>query len=330
MEEEKIVSLIKENYDFDVNSIEKVKGSYKINSKEGIYCLKIIEYEFKHFNFILSAMIYLQERGFDAIPKILTNKNNRKYIRVGKKYGYITPWILSRVSNYDNVLELEKVTQKLAELHKYSEGFVTDHHMKPRIGWFNWINVFETRKSEIIDFKNRIDNKSKKTEFDRLYLEYIDEELERAEKSIYSLKTSNYLEIMCRQYKNKGFCHHDYANHNVLIDKNYNISIVDFDYCILDSYLHDLSSLLLRVMKHGKWDISKANLIINNYSKINEVNEEEIYIMRYFMRFPQDFWQLGIQRYWENKAWDEEVFLNKLTRYIEDRDEKEEFLDSFI
>ena len=38
--------------------------------------------------------------------------------------------------------------------------------MKPRIGWFSWLKVFETRKNEILDFQNRISQKAYKSKFD--------------------------------------------------------------------------------------------------------------------------------------------------------------------
>ena len=261
MEEEKIINLVRENYGLSVDSIEKVKNSYKINSEKKSYFLKVIKYKFKHFNFIISAIIHLQKNNFETIPEILKTVNGRNYIRVDTNYAYLMPWIPSREVNYDNVIELEMATKKLAELHKCSEGFITNLHMKPRVGWFTWINVFETRKDEILDFKYRIQKKSNKSQFDKLYLSCLNEEIERAKKSINVLKESNYLELMIKEYEKKGFCHHDYANHNVLIDRYNNINIIDFDYCMLDTHLHDLASLMIRVMKNGKWDKEKAEEI---------------------------------------------------------------------
>lgn len=60
--------------------------------------------------------------------------------------------------------------------------------MKPRIGWFSWEKVFETRKNEILDFKNRINQKANKSEFDLLYLDNIEQEIKRADRSISGLK----------------------------------------------------------------------------------------------------------------------------------------------
>ena len=62
-----------------VDNIEKVKNSYKIVTKDGGYCLKVIKYEFSHFYFILSAMKHLQRNGFTNIPKFILNKEKKEY-----------------------------------------------------------------------------------------------------------------------------------------------------------------------------------------------------------------------------------------------------------
>ena len=66
---------------------------------------------------------------------------------------------------------------------------------------------------------------------------------------------------MEKEVLKRSFCHHDYAHHNILVDTNKKINIIDFDYCMLDSHLHDLCSLLIRTMKDGKWEKEKADLI---------------------------------------------------------------------
>jgi hypothetical protein len=47
------------------------------------------------------------------------------------------------------------------------------------------------------------------------------------------------------------------------------------------------------------------------------------------MEFPQDFWQIGIQYYWENQPWGEEFFIKKLEKILEDREDKQNFIDEF-
>lgn len=327
----KIKRYIEENYEFTVNTVEKVKNSYKIVGINGKgYCLKIVKYEFAHFYFIYSAMKHLQKNSFLDIPEFISDKYGREYGKLEDKYVYLTEWIPSRVSNYDNPIELSLVATELAKLHKSSRGFIVNNKMKPRIGWFSWENVFDTRKNEMLDFKDRISRKFYKSDFDLLYLENIEKEIIRAEKSIDGLRRNNYFNVMEREVFKGGFCHHDYAHHNILVDVSGNLNIIDFDYCILDTHLHDLSSLLIRSMKDGKWDSRKADLIFYSYEKKVEVENDEIPIMREFMRFPQTFWQIGIQAYWEMQPWGNEVFANKLKKYLSDCSEREDFIDSYF
>lgn len=329
MKEEEILSLVSKEYDLKCDRIEKIKNVYKIIGDEDDYCLKVIKYEYSHFIFILSAINHLQNRGFKTTPEIISNINGVKFIKFDNKYAYLTKWILGRESNYDNPIELENATIKLAELHKKSEGFNITKEMKPRIGWFSWIKVFSTRRNEILDFQNRIYQKAYKDEFDKFYLSYIDEEIDRANRAIEGLKKSNYYEYMDKQVYRRGFCHHDYANHNIIIDKNYNMNIIDFDYCILDTPIHDLSSLLIRSMKNRRWDVDKGKKIINAYNNVNPLEPGYLSIMKEFIRFPQAFWQIGLQKYWEQQPWDKELFLSKISKYVEDRNDKEEFIDNF-
>ena len=326
----KIRNYVEENYNLNIDNIEKVKNSYKITTRDDRYCLKVIKYQFSHFYFILSAIKHLQKNGFADIPTFIMNKEKKEYGSIDNKYVYLTKWIPARVSNYDNPLELAMVSSKLASLHECSKGFTLEKAMKPRIGWFSWINVFETRKNEILDFKNRINQRAYKSDFDLLYLENIEEEVKRAEKSILGLQKNNYVKIMEKEVFKRGFCHHDYAHHNILIDNNKNINIIDFDYCILDSHLHDLCSLLIRTMKEGKWDAEKSDFIIDSYMENMDMKQDEIPIMREFIRFPQAFWQIGLQVYWEQQPWGQNFFINKLEKYLDDRELRNGFVDSYF
>ena len=330
MDINEIKDIVEENYGINIKSISKVKNSYNVKADEGEYCIKNIKYDFPHFNFIISAIEHLQKRKFKTIPEILPNKDGNKYIEIENNYAYITKWIHSRVSNFNNPIELQAIAGKLAELHKCSRGFNLNRKMRPRIGWYSWINVFNTRCNEILDFKNRINQKAYKSKFDCIYLNNIEAEIERGKKAIDNLKKHKYIEIMDKEVMKMGFCHHDYAHHNILVDDKNELNIIDFDYCILDSHLHDLASLLIRAMKGAKWSKDKADLIIKNYCKSNGLYEDEFKLIGDFIKFPQTFWQIGIQYYWEQQPWGEDFFEEKINKYLEDVEYREEFLESYF
>lgn len=329
MEVEKIKDLIEKQYGFTPSRAEKIKNVYRIETEDNIYCLKIIKYEFQHFLFIVGAIKHLQNNGFEYIPEIIKTAQGLDYIEVEENFAYLTPWVNARESNYDNPLDVIVAAKKLADLHNKSEGFRVQSNMKPRVGWLKWIETYKTRKDEILDFKNRIDKKDVKSQFDLFYLGLMEEELKRCDRSILHLSQSNYVEKMKKEMVRNGFCHHDYAHHNVMIGGDGKVNIIDFDYCILDSHLHDLSSLLIRRMKYNKWSIHSAREILEAYGGIHSISNEDITIMAAFMEFPQDYWQRGIQYYWEEKPWGEDFFMKKLRFYNEDREERQEFIESF-
>ncbi|OPJ63370.1 CotS family spore coat protein [Clostridium oryzae] len=329
MEDSFVSQVVRDNYNINATSVEKIKNIYKVSDGQKNYCLKIIKYELAHFLFIIGTINYLIENNFKAVLPIIRTVDGRQYISIDNAYAYLYPWVEARKSNYDNPSDIKKAVNTLAFLHKKSNGFILTENMMPRIGWFRWIDIFRTRTSEILDFKNRIEQKPNKTDFDEMYMKHIEDELYRSELSIEHLSESDYYIKMMDEIRFHGFCHHDFANHNVLFDLNGEVRVIDFDYVILDSHLHDLASILIRTMKNGKWDIKNAEYILRCYSEVKRVESNDIPILAAFMEFPQDFWQVGIQYYWEKQPWGEEFFLRKLRRIIEDADYKQDFIDNF-
>lgn len=324
-----ISEILKKEYNILVTSIEKIKSVYRVEAGKQIYCLKVVKYELPHFLFILRAMKHLGSNGFEYVPNIIRTTRGMDYIKFDESFAYITLWLNGRESSYENPIELSIVAKKLGQLHKCSEGFIVSKDMKPRVGWFKWIEVYRTRKGEILSFKNLINRRSKKTDVDLYYLSMIEEELQRCDRAINNLCDTNYENKMLDEIRLGGFCHHDYANHNVLIGKDNEVNIIDFDYCILDTHLHDLSSLLIRAMKYGRWNEERARIILKAYKSSHRLEQDDIKIMAAFMEFPQDYWQRGIQYYWEKKMWGEDFFLRKLKAYVNDREERQEFINSF-
>lgn len=324
-----VKKIVEENYNIQVEEIEKVKNVYKIFCYGNVYSLKVIKYNLKHFIFIISAMQHLQNKNFKGIIPFIKTVQDEIYINFYDKFAYLTPWIDGRCANYDNLVDIILATETLANLHLCSKDFIMTEAMMPRVGWFKWIDTYNTRKNEILDFKSKINRKDKLSEFDNIYLSVMEEELERASRSVGNLLASDYIEVMEKQVTSRGFCHHDYAHHNVLINKDNEANIIDFDYCILDTHLHDVSSLMIRKMKNGKWNVKDATFILSLYSKSNGIHLNEIPIMAAFMEFPQEYWQIGIQYYWEKQPYGEEFFVNKLKKIIDDRADRQEFIDDF-
>ena len=52
--------------------------------------------------------------------------------------------------------------------------------------------------------------------------------------------------------------------------------------------------------------------------------------MKEFIRFPQEFWQIGLQVYWEQQPWGEEFFIKKLNKYLNSIEDRTRFINNFF
>ena len=323
-------NLIEDNYEITVLNIMKCKNVYKIIGVEGNFCLKQFKYDFYRLKHILEIFNYLIEESFENILEIIPTLSGRKYVQLNDIYFYMTEWIESRELNYSNVYDVMRASQNIAKLHNYSEGFSPNFKMKADIRWGRWIEIFDKKISDIYNFKKFIQEKERNSIFDKIYLENLDENIFIANESIENLKKYDYEKIV-KSHEKKGYiCHHDLANHNILIDSRNKIYFIDFDYVILDSFLHDLGSFIARVLKYGRWTTDKFKMIINSYKDVKSLSKNETSLALSFILFPNDFWQLGIQYYCEDINWSEEKFLKRLTRFENDKKSKREFILSMI
>lgn len=329
MEFDKLKCIVEDNYGLSPVKIEKIKNIYKITCDNRTYSLKVIPYSKERLNFILGAYKHLIEKGLCEVLDIIRTKDGCDFIEIDNGYAYLNKFFDSRTVSYDNPFELSLSAKALARLHKFSQGFKINEEMDIRALWGLWPLNFKNKERDILSFKKEIINKKEKTDFDLGYLSLIDDEVVSIEQSLERIINSNYESLMKEEVVLEGFCHHDFAHHNVLINNNLDIKIIDFDYLILDSHLHDLSSLIIRKMRYNKWSIEDALFIMKSYNSEYRIKDEELKVMGGFIQFPQDFWQVGIQYYVEKQPWGEDFFNKKIEKIYLDREGKASFINKF-
>lgn len=322
--------LVEENYDITVLDMTKLKNVYKIVAVEGNFCLKQFKYDIYRLKHIFEVFDYLKNNNFDNILDIIFTYSGEKYVELNGIYFYMTIWVESRELNYSNNYDVIKAAQYIAKFHKYSKGFIASEDTKPDIRWMKWIEIFEKKINDISKFKEFIDDKSELSTFDKIYSKNIEKNIEIANESIENLYKFDYENVMNEYTKKFYICHHDLANHNILLDSFGKIYLIDFDYVILDTYLHDLGSFIMRCLKFGRWNNEKFETIIDSYKSIKYVSEQEISIVMSFILFPNDFWQIGFQYYMEKINWNVEKFLKRLNRSENDKIDRRNFIRSLI
>jgi CotS family spore coat protein len=135
--------------------------------------------------------------------------------------------------------------------------------------------------------------------------------LRAGEEALDLLRRSEYQSLAVCAARDRSFCQHDPAGHNFIAGPD-GLRILDFDYLICDTPLHDLGSLVGRGLKARGWEPRVARVVIDSYAGGQPLPEGWQGVLLAFLRWPQAFWRVVHQYYVEELTWTEERFLNRL------------------
>lgn len=324
------VKLIEEAYGFKIKDIQSIKNVCRVETDCGAKCLKRAHMSPSFFLFIYSAVNYLMEKGYEGVIPYNTAIDGSICIPDDKHVYYVVNWIEARECKFKKEEELKKAIKAAAELHKASIGYIPPRSAKPRVFYNKWVDKCDKKSAELLEFSKTIEDKEYIDDFDEIFSKHLCYYWQQAKDSTSMINESPYWEISKASEQRGEFCHHDLANHNFLISDEDRIYLIDFDYCIMDTRLHDISSLIIRNMRYGVWNIDKAYFILNEYDRIYTIDQKELKVIKAFMTFPQDFWQIGLQYYVEKQPWTIEYFLMRLNRIVNDREIRAKFLQEFL
>jgi CotS family spore coat protein len=306
----------------------RVRSAYYLETDEGPLFLKRWKFGEEDLRFIDSAHTHLIEKGFASVLPYLRTRDGSLCAQVERETFVLTRWVTARESDYSNPSDLKKATELLAELHLAARGFRPGSPDR-RIELGNWPETFAHRLREMDLFGNVATGRPRPTTFDRKYRAGTDYFLDQGRRAIRMIEASPYARLVEEAKKSGGLCHHDYAHHNVLLTDEGRVYLVDWDYSICDLRIHDLASLIIRNIKSSNWDQDLAESILETYHRRFPLEPDELKVMAAFLTWPQDYWQIGVQYYLEDKLWTEKGFHRRLDRNFANQQVREEFLEWF-
>ena len=320
---------VEEAYGIKIKDIQSIRNILRAETDCGAKCIKRAHMSPGFFLFIYSAVNHLKEKGYEGVIPYNRAIDGSICIPDGNHVYYMVDWIEARECRFKKEEELKKAIKAAAELHRASVGYVPPEGAKPRVFYNKWVEKCEKKSKELLEFGKAIEDKEHRDDFDEIFALHLPYYLQQSLDSANMIMESPYWEISEKSEQSGEFCHHDMANHNFLITEEGKVYLIDFDYCIMDTRLHDLTSLVIRNMRYGVWDIGKAYFILNEYDRIYGISRKELDVIKALITFPQDFWQVGLQYYTEKQPWTMDYFLMRLNRIADDREIRDKFLKEF-
>lgn len=313
------------SYDFKVIDIIAVRNVYILITDKGNKILKKLNYGIDELEFIYSGLEYAKNNSFHRVFNFVTTKEGKSYVLWGKNIYCVMDLINGRESEYFNPIDVHIASKGLGELHKACEGFRYDNKIRYTCG--KTIDNFKRRLEEMDLFISISKITEEKNEFDTIFLENVSYYKSQMEESIRFLEKSSFYKL-CSQEDKIVLCHNDLAHHNILIKED-EAYFVDFDYSVIDLRVHDLCNFINKVGKGSAYDIEKAKLIIQDYCVENELSDKELQVLYGLLMFPQDFYIICKDYYTRKKDWNYEMFLDRLIKKNDFKDDRREFLEKF-
>lgn len=312
-------------FDLKVIDVVPLRSVFLIFTDKGKKILKKVEYSIDELEYIYSAITYIK-RSFSRVMDFVPTKDGEIYTMWKGDMYCVLDLVEGRECEFCNPLDVAIAARGLGQLHNSGEGFRYDFKEKNLIG--RRIEIFCRRLEEMKFFKSLANMHEIKNAFDDIFLENVDFYIEEIQRSIKELRNSSYLKL-CSEEDKIVLCHNDLAHHNILIN-NDEAYFVDFDYAVIDLKVNDLCNFINKAIKNYGFDINRAKDILGNYCKFNSLDKREKEVLRGLLKFPEDFYSISKDYYSRRKDWDEEVFLDRITKKVEFKEDREEFLENTL
>ncbi|HBE77610.1 MAG TPA: hypothetical protein DDW65_07465 [Firmicutes bacterium] len=316
-------------YGLKLKSYKPCRRVWQVETDAGNKYLKKSKLCRDEIRFINEAQEYLCRNSFNHIPRFGLSISGEPFVVEDDSLYILTNWYFATELDFNLLMDLKQAARFLATFHLQSAGFQPSQALPARTCWLNWPQRLEQRLEQLQDFRRLAILEKDSSTFSRLYLRHFEPYYRQALSSYQALLASPYQKVAQSASHNFSFCHHDYSSRNLLRTYDNRLLLVDFDYCLLDLRIHDLINLLVRNLKHNNWRQELYEFILTEYQAVSPLTREEIEVMYVLLCWPQEFWQVGLQYYYEKLPWPKERFLKKLQHKIDYRAARSRFLTEF-
>ncbi|OPJ63382.1 spore coat protein I [Clostridium oryzae] len=320
---------LERQFNIKIESIKANKGVYFVKTDKGIRCLKKINYGIQKLLFVYGAKEHLINNGYANVDRYYLNINELPYALVNEDIYTMSRWIEGRECDFKNEDDVIIAAKNLALLHMASRGYEPPENSKLKTDLGRWPHLMNKRIKSFDRMKDMARKKNVKSEFDLEYIKQMEFYKGLGKRAIDILDTSSYIRLCGIAEEEKSFCHHDYTYHNILVDPNNVVNVIDFDYSKREIRVFDVSNFMIKVLKRNNWDINICNKILEAYNSIYALEGEEYRVIFAFLLFPQRFWRLSNRYYYNEVNWGQNIFSKKIGELVLEQQQYLNFIDEF-
>ncbi len=314
-----------EQYDLEVISTRRGRGSYLLDTPDGLRILADYTGSENKALFQNRVMKQIRDGGYQRVDVILPNREGALVSRDWEENKYVVKeWYPGRECDTSSESEILAAVTNLARLHRLmhvegEEAFEKSFTAQPPLSELHAKNV------ELKKIYSFIRKRKTKGEFERMFLNCFSVYSEQALEAEHLLHDRFQETSAGRGGLQGSVCHGDYDHHHVLLSGS-ELATTNFECCRFDYQVGDLYRFMRKILEKHDWNVRLGLRILEGYERIRPLNEEERQLLYVRMLYPEKFRKLANHYYGGNKAWISRRYLDKLQLIERQREKQEKFV----
>lgn len=311
-----------EQYDLEVFSTRRGRGSYICETSQGLKALCDFEGSEKKMGFQKQVLEGLRQKGYLWVDPPLESKEGKFVVmdRDGSRY-IVKDWFYGRECSSLGEQDVLDAVENLARLHSYlcfpeKEREYCGEPLGKKL---------EARTRELKKVRAFIRKQEPKHVFEQLFLKSFSDFFEQAQWVMSAAKSAECESFWKAQIAEGKLCHGDY-NHHHIVFLDQEIGTTNFAKCRFDMQILDLGQFLRKIMEKQNWDLKLADRMLNVYAGKKGLSEQERRILYLHLAYPEKFWKLANHYYGSRKVWIPARYLQKLELLNSQQEQRKRFL----
>ena len=315
-----------ENYDVIVNDTRKVRGAVMYATDQGPVLLKEMTFSEKRVPVLYDLSKELEKHGYPRTDGIMKTKEDAFFCVSEDDTKYILKkWFYGRECDHQKESDIMEAVRNLALLHRTME----ECENIPNYERESLDQEYFRHNRELRKVRAYIRDRSMKGDFELFFLKHFEDLYQWAEAAAEQIKTSGYKELLQKSMQEGKLVHGDYNYHNILITSA-GVATTNFEHIYSGIPVTDLYDFLRKIMEKNQWNVSLGHKILEAYSRILPLSEQELEYIALCIAYPEKFWKIANSYYRSSKAWVSAKNLEKLEMAVLQVKQKQNFLNSIF
>lgn len=315
-------------YGLEVRKSVRTRGGIAVLTDDGyklLYeCTRSDSY-YERENMITAG---IKRTGFEYIDTYVMTAEGTLFSQdaQGRKY-ILKDWFDAQECDIRNETHVAMAAGTLAVLHGHMMNMDKCEHELKYNNATDMRMKFDKHTKEMRMVGNYLKGKKNKNEFEMLMRRSLMTFHEEALIAAQELEEMDYGSRIEKARTSYEMCHGSYNYHNVLFTDR-GCAVTGFEHCCVDCQINDLYQFMRKLLEKNGWDARAGHSVIEAYSEIRPVSDDDMKLLRINFLYPEKFWKVINFYNNSNKSWIPRKSIEKLEGVLAQNDARKAFIET--